>query len=285
MPATAFDVLLPGGAILALSGRMKVMGILNVTPDSFSDGGAYLDPDAAVARGLEMAAAGADLLDIGGESTRPGAAPISVAEEMRRVLPVIEALVSAVPIPLSIDTKNAETARAALAAGAVILNDVTGLRDPAMAAAAAETGAAVVLMHMRGTPATMREHANYDDVTADVCRELGESVRSAVAAGIPEERIILDPGIGFAKDAGQSATLIRELTTLLALGRPVLVGPSRKSFLTAFRNRPPTDRLALTLGAVAACVANGAHVLRVHDVAETVDFVAAWRGLGGGGRG
>lgn len=268
-----FDVPLPGGRILRLGDRPLVMGILNVTPDSFSDGGRYLDCEAAVARGIEMVTAGADLLDIGGESTRPGAAPVSPGEETDRVVPVISALARRTNVPLSIDTRNGATARAALGAGATILNDVTGLADPKSAAAAAQTGAAVVLMHMRGTPADMQDHAVYTNVVAEVAAELDARADSAMAAGIDSDRIILDPGIGFAKTAEQSMELIRGIPELATLDFPLLLGPSRKSFLTAIEDGPPEDRLFLTLGAVVACVQNGAHIVRVHDVREVVQVL------------
>jgi dihydropteroate synthase len=268
-----FTIALPGGGELWLGDRPLVMGILNVTPDSFSDGGRYLDSEAAAARGMAMVEEGADLIDVGGESTRPGAAPVSPAEETERVLPVIRSLAAATKVPLSIDTRHGETAGAALAAGAKILNDVTGLRDPAAAAAAKDAGAAVVLMHMRGTPADMKERAVYDDVAGEVMAELEESIARAASAGIDRSRIILDPGIGFAKNAEQSIELIRALPRLAGLGRPLLVGASRKSFLTAIEDGPPTDRLFLSLGAAVGCALRGAHILRVHDVRATVQVL------------
>ncbi len=266
----SFDVPLPKRRALRLGDRPLVMGILNVTPDSFSDGGRYFDADTAIARGLALVEQGADLIDIGGESTRPGAAAVSPAEEIDRVLPVIRTLAKRTRTPLSIDTRNGETADRALAAGASILNDVTGLRDPACAAAAARHGAAVVLMHMRGTPADMTGHANYRHLTGEVRTELHESIERAVSAGVDRSKIIIDPGIGFAKTAEQSIELIRKLPEIATLGRPLLVGPSRKSFLSTIEDVPAEERLFLTLGAVVACALKGAHIVRVHDVRETV---------------
>jgi dihydropteroate synthase len=262
---------LAGGRILDTS-RPQVMGILNVTPDSFSDGGELAgDPARALARAHAMVEAGAALLDVGGESTRPGAAPVSEHEELRRVLPVIEALVRDLPVPVSVDTRKAGVARAALAAGAALVNDVSALaHDPAMAGTVAGADAGLVLMHMRGEPADMMERAIYEDVVRDVTRELGEAVARARAAGVREDAVAVDPGIGFAKTAEQNLTLLRGLAELGRLGRPVMVGPSRKSFLGRILDVPPAERV---IGTVAACVAayrEGARVFRVHDVAPVV---------------
>jgi dihydropteroate synthase len=252
------------------------MGILNVTPDSFSDGGRHLDPDRAVERGLAMAAEGADLLDVGGESTRPGSYGVDPEEERRRILPVVERLAARAAVPISVDTRHGSTARAALAAGASVLNDVSGLADPASAEAARDAGAPVVLMHMRGTPADMRGRAAYQDVVGEVVRELSERVRAAQAAGLPRESLLVDPGIGFAKTAEHSWAVLRDLAELRVLGLPILVGPSRKSFLSAVRPAEPGERLALTLGAALAAALHGAHVIRVHDVRETVDALRSF---------
>jgi dihydropteroate synthase len=248
-----------------------LMGVVNVTPDSFSDGGRYLEPEAAVAHGLRLAEEGADLIDVGGESTRPGATPVPAEEELRRVLPVIRGLrAQGLGVPISIDTWKGAVARAALATGADLVNDVTGLSDPDLGAAVAAAGAPVVLQHTRGTPADMASRASYGDVMAEVIAELGEALRRADAAGIPRERIILDPGIGFAKDAAQSVELMARLGELRALGRPLLVGPSRKRFVAALAGGAgPADRLPGTLAAVVACVLAGAELVRVHDVAAT----------------
>jgi dihydropteroate synthase len=245
-----------------------IMGVVNVTPDSFSDGGRYLDPGAAVTRALELAAQGADLVEVGGESARPGAAPVPVDEEIRRVVPVLERLRDCgFPLPIAVDTSKPEVARKALRAGAALVNDVRGLADPRLAEVVAEAGAPVVLMHMRGTPADMQSRASYRDVVAEVGEELAEALARAAAAGIPAERTLLDPGVGFAKTAEQSLTLLRRLAELKALGRPLLVGPSRKSFIGKVTGAAAEDRLPGTLAAVAACVLAGAEFLRVHDAA------------------
>jgi len=261
-----------------------LMGVLNVTPDSFSDGGRFLDPGAAAEQAERLAAQGADLLDVGGESTRPGALPVPEEEELQRVVPAIERIrARGVALPISIDTRKPAVARAALAAGADLVNDVTGLRDPAMARLVAEAGAPVVIMHGRGTPADMQSRATYRDVVGEVAAELGDSLRAALSAGVPEERILLDPGIGFAKTAEQSAALLGGLPRLAALGRPLLVGPSRKSFIGALTGAAAGERLPGTLAAVAACVLAGVQFLRVHDVAasrQAAQVAAAIRGEG-----
>ncbi len=245
-----------------------LMGVVNVTPDSFSDGGRFLDPDAAVAQALRLAEEGADLVDVGGESTRPGAPSVPADDEVRRVVPVIERLrARGFSLPISIDTWKGAVARAALAAGADLVNDVTGLSDADLGRAAAEAGAPVVLQHTRGTPADMASRARYDDVAAEVARELEEALRRAEAAGVPRERTILDPGLGFAKTAEQTVELLARLGELRALGRPLLVGPSRKSFIGKVTGAPVPERLPGTLAAVAACVLAGVELLRVHDVA------------------
>lgn len=272
-PRRRFSIPLPGGRTLALGERTLIMGVINVTPDSFSDGGALFDPGRAVDAGVRMAEAGADLLDVGGESTRPGAEPVGEAEEQRRVLPVIRGLAERVGIPLSIDTYRASTADAALAAGAAAVNDISGLRyDPALGEVVARRGAAIVLMHTRGRPHAMYEQASYYDVTGEVLDELRESVAFATGAGVREERIMLDPGIGFAKEAPHSYEVLARLEAFAELGRPLLVGPSRKSFLA----RPlggqvaPADRDWATAAAVTAAILAGAHVVRVHAVREMV---------------
>jgi dihydropteroate synthase len=248
------------------------MGILNVTPDSFSDGGEiHGDPGRALARARAMVDAGAALLDVGGESTRPGAARVSVDEELARVLPVIEALVRELPVPVSVDTRKAAVARAALAAGAAIVNDVSGLaHDPGMAAAVAEGEAGLVLMHMRGEPADMMERAVYGDVVREVARELGAAVAAARAAGIAGDAIVIDPGIGFAKTAEHSLTVLKRLAELSALGHPILVGPSRKSFLGKVLDAPLAERVAGTVAACVVAYGAGARLFRVHDVAPVV---------------
>jgi len=247
--------------------RPLIMGVLNVTPDSFSDGGHYLDPEIAVERAAAMVAEGAGIVDIGGESTRPGAVPVDPAEEVARVVPVVRLLRSRLEVPVSIDTRRAEVARAALDAGADIVNDVSALRDPAMARVVAESGAGLVLMHMRGTPATMQDDPVYDDVASDVARELGSRLAVAQAAGIALERVVVDPGIGFGKTYSHNLELIARLDVLARLGRPILLGPSRKAFLGALLGGAPAAERAVATAA--ACVVgwlNGARIFRVHDV-------------------
>ena len=258
----------------------RVMGILNVTPDSFSDGGSRTGVDAAVAAGLAMAEAGADIVDVGGESTRPGAEVVSPETEQARVLPVIRALASA-GLCLSVDTRNAATMRAALEAGAAIINDVSGLAyDSLSLGVAAGYGCPVVLMHMRGTPATMNAEAVYRDVVADVRTELMSRVDAALAAGIRPDRIAIDPGLGFAKDVPQSAAVLRGLGSLADLGYPVLVGLSRKRFIGALSEEArPGQRLGGSLAAGLFAILRGASILRVHDVRETVQAIRVWRGL------
>ncbi|HMI81897.1 MAG TPA: dihydropteroate synthase [Solirubrobacterales bacterium] len=247
---------------------MKLMGVVNVTPDSFSDGGLYLDPGAAIAHGRELAAAGAEVLDVGGESTRPGAEPVDEAEELRRVVPVIEGLAGA-GAEVSVDTSKAAVAAAALDAGATIVNDVTALRgDPAMAGLCAERGATVVLMHMLGEPRTMQADPRYDDVVAEVGAFLAERLEAAVAAGVAEERVWLDPGIGFGKTAAHNMELLRRLGELRELGRPLVIGTSRKSFIGKVDGSPADQRLGGTIASSVLAAAEGAEVLRVHDVAE-----------------
>ena len=257
-----------------LSARTLVMGVLNVTPDSFSDGGRYLDPAAAIARGRELLAQGADLLDLGAESTRPGSAGVPAAEQVRRLEPVVTALAAEPGVVLSVDTRSAEVAARALEWGAHVVNDVSALSDPDMAATVAPSGAGLVLMHMRGTPATMQGDLRYDDVVAEVAAHLRRRMAVAVEAGIAEERIALDPGIGFGKSAEQSLRLLARTDDLAALGRPVLVGASRKSFLARLLGDAPADRrLEASLAAASLAAFLGARILRVHDVAESVRAV------------
>ena len=252
---------------LLLGARTLVMGILNVTPDSFSDGGRYLDPSAARARALAMVAEGADLIDIGGESTRPGAAPVAADEELRRVLPVITLLAPLLPVPLSIDTSKAVVAREALAAGATLVNDVTALRgDPAMAEVVAAAGVPAILMHMQGTPLTMQAAPHYDDVVGEVTGWLQEAAADARARGVAPEQILIDPGLGFGKQPDHNLQLLRHLDRLVETGYPVVVGPSRKSFVSAVLSVGPEERVMGTAAAVAVAVAHGAAIVRVHDV-------------------
>ncbi|HEV2752266.1 MAG TPA: dihydropteroate synthase [Solirubrobacteraceae bacterium] len=251
-----------------------VMGVLNVTPDSFSDGGRYLAARDAIARGHELVAQGADILDVGGESTRPGAEPVGAQEELRRVAPVLEGLVGA-GARLSIDTTKAPVASAALAAGADVVNDVSALRfDPALAEVAARAECEVCLMHMLGEPRTMQQHPRYDDVVAEVKAFLEERLAFAVAEGIAEERVWLDPGIGFGKTVAHNLELLRRLDELVALGRPVVVGTSRKSFLGRITGREVGQRVAGTIATSVLALERGAAVFRVHDVAAVTDALA-----------
>jgi len=254
----------------------RIMGVVNVTPDSFSDGGAFLDRDAAMRHGLRLAFEGADLLDVGGESTRPGADPVSEAEELRRVIPVIEGIRARnADVRISIDTSKAAVAAAALDAGADYVNDVTALRaDPDMAGLVAERGAGVCLMHMVGTPRTMQSAAHYDDVVAEVKGFLAGRIEAAVAAGIARERIEVDPGIGFAKTIEHNLELLRRLGELTELGRPIVLGTSRKSFLGRITGRETAERVPATLATVVMGYERGAEVFRVHDVAAARDALA-----------
>jgi dihydropteroate synthase len=248
-----------------------LMGVVNATPDSFSDGGRFLDPDAAAAHAERLVAEGADLVDLGGESTRPGASEVPVEVEERRVVPVIERLrARGCTTPISIDTRKAEVALAALAAGANMINDVSALADPALREVVAASGVPTVLMHTRGSPADMTSRAIYADIVGEVERELAEALARAVRAGVREEHIVLDPGLGFAKTAEHSLALLAALPRLRRLGRPLLVGPSRKSFLGVVTGAPVGERLPGTLAAVTACVLAGVELLRVHDVAASL---------------
>lgn len=273
-PAPA--VPLPDGGALPCDRRPLVMGVVNVTPDSFFDGGRIFPeghPDRAIAHGRTLVEEGADVLDVGGESARPGSRPVTVAEELDRALPVVEGLVGC-GVPVSIDTTKPEVASAALAAGAVIVNDVSGARDPALLEVAASGGAAYVLMHTRGSPADMQHRTDYTDVVAEVYEFLAEGLERCEAAGLPRERLLVDPGIGFAKTAGASLAVLSALRQFRGLGRPVMVGASRKSFLGVVLGSDDLEaRLEPSLAAAALSVTAGAAVLRVHDVAETVPVV------------
>lgn len=275
-PRRRFTLALPDGKTLALGDRTLVMGIVNVTPDSFSDGGVLLDPIKAVDAGVRMADEGADILDVGGESTRPGAPPLGVAEERARVLPVIEALAARVSIPISVDTYKASVADASLEAGAAIVNDVSGLRyEPALGEVVARRRAAIVLMHMRGRPADMYQQASYLEVVDEVRDELRESLAFATGAGIPRDATIIDPGLGFAKEPAHTYEALARLHELAELGRPILSGPSRKSFLSKAvgRTLAASQRDWGTAAAVTASVLAGAHIVRVHAVAEMAQAV------------
>jgi dihydropteroate synthase len=258
-----------------LPDRPLVMGIVNVTPDSFSDGGRFLDASTAVEHGVRLAREGADLLDVGGESTRPGADPVSAADERDRIEAVVRELAARSGVPVSIDTTKAEVAAAALEAGAQIVNDVSGLSaDPALAVLVARRDAAVILMHGRGSSRDMQARAVYSDLHGEVLAELESSLETARRAGIDEERVALDPGLGFAKTAEHNLLLLRRQRELLQLGRPLVVGASRKSFLGKIDGRPPAERVIASVACAALSVSNGALVIRAHDVRETREAVA-----------
>jgi dihydropteroate synthase len=262
--------------------RPAVMGVLNVTPDSFSDGGRFLDADAAVAEGERMAADGAACIDIGGESTRPGSAPVDETEELRRVMPVVERLAERLPIPVSIDTRKPGVMRRAVAAGASLVNDVGALRAPEAVEAVAASGAAVCLMHMQGEPGTMQDAPVYGDVVAEVRAFLRRRVAACEASGIARTRIAIDPGFGFGKTLEHNLALLAGLPALAADGLPVLVGLSRKRMIGSLTGRSGGERLAGSLAAAVVAVQNGARIVRAHDVRETVDalrVVAALRAM------
>jgi dihydropteroate synthase len=272
-----YTLALPGGRSLELGARTLVMGILNVTPDSFSDGGRHESVSAALEAAAAMVEAGADLIDVGGESTRPGAAPVDEATERARVVPVVAALAAQLAIPISVDTSKALVARAAIHAGATMINDISGLRrDAGLGAVAASTGAALVVMHMRGATTDMYREASYVDVAKEVAAELAWSVEAAERAGVSRGALVIDPGIGFAKRATHSWQVLARLgdPTLLALDLPMLVGASRKSFLqAAVGERPAQERDAASIAAATVAVLSGAHIVRVHDVPGSVQAV------------
>ena len=267
------------GRILRLD-RPQVMGIVNVTPDSFSDGGAHDTTDAAVAHALRLVEEGADALDIGGESTRPGAAEVEVEEELRRVVPVIERLAAQVAVPISIDTSKPEVMRAAVQAGAGMINDVYGLRREGALDAAAALGVPVVLMHMQGEPRSMQAAPQYDDVVGEVHRFLAERIFAAEMAGIPKQRIVVDPGFGFGKDTAHNLQLLAQFERFVELGVPVLAGLSRKRSIGELTGRDvPADRVAGSVAAHLIAAQRGAAIVRVHDVAATVDALKVWNAV------
>lgn len=262
------------GQTISFGDRPLLMGIVNVTPDSFFDGGRFLDPQAAVAHAWRLVEEGADLLDIGAESTRPASVPVEETEERRRLIPVVTAVAKAVSVPISVDTSKAVVAKAAIDAGAVMVNDVTALRgDPAMVDAIVVSGVGVVLMHMQGTPQTMQKAPQYHDVVEEVEDFLAERVRFALERGVAKNQIMLDPGIGFGKTLAHNLDLLAQLRTFTKLGFPLLVGPSRKGFIGELVEQSVQDRAWGTAGAIALAVEQGAHVLRVHDVAGMKDVV------------
>ena len=256
------------GKVLDLGLRTHLMGVLNVTPDSFSDGGLYAGTERALAHAREMAAAGADIIDIGGESTRPGAEPLSEEEELSRIIPVIERLSAELPVPLSVDTYKATVAREALAAGASIVNDISGLRfSPDMAKTAADYGAAVVIMHIQGTPRDMQQHPVYADVIGEIMEYLAQGIELAVKAGVDREKTLIDPGIGFGKTLEHNLEILNRLDEFKGLGRPIVLGTSRKRFIGAVLNIPaPEQRVDGTAATVALGIERGARIVRVHDV-------------------
>ena len=258
--------------VITLGERTLIMGVLNVTPDSFSDGGRFHAPGEAVACALELVEAGADMLDIGGVSTRPGASTVPLEEELRRVVPVVEELAKRCDVPLSVDTVSLEVAQRSLETGAHILNDVSGLREePRLADLAAQWKAGLILMHSRGTPETMQSLAVYDDLLGEVCDELLTSIDLSLCRGVSREQLVLDPGIGFAKTAEQNLELLRRMSRLLELGYPLLLGTSRKSFIGHVTGRDVGGRLAGTAASVAVGILGGASVVRVHDICEIRD--------------
>lgn len=262
-----------------------VMGILNVTPDSFSDGGRFSDPLAALEHGRTLAADGADIIDVGGESTRPGSDEVTPAEELARVRPIVTTLVRDFDVPLSIDTRHAEVARACVEAGASIINDVSGFRNPAMVALAAECDAGLVVMHMLGEPRTMQDEPTYDDVVAEVRDYLGNQAAMLEGVGVGRERIAIDPGIGFGKSTEHNIELLRRLLELAALGYPVLVGASRKRFIGDLTGQPhPGRRVHGSVAAAAWAALHGADVVRVHDVKQTAEAFGVWLAIEGGWR-
>lgn len=269
-----FRLPLPSGGALDMTARPLVMGILNVTPDSFSDGGRFFETTSAARHGREMCAAGADIIDVGGESTRPGSEPVDAEEEKHRVIPVIEELAHEVDVPISIDTQKSEVAEAALDAGAQIVNDVSALRtDPDLAALVAERNVPLILMHMQGRPRNMQRNPAYGEVVGDICDWLKERIEYAVEQGIDREALVVDPGFGFGKTLQHNLELLRRLREFHRLGRPVLVGTSRKSMLGMILDRPEDERLHGTLATVAAAVLAGCHIVRVHDVEPALDVV------------
>jgi dihydropteroate synthase len=263
-----------GERVFDCAERTLIMGILNVTPDSFSEDGQFFDPEEAVQHATQMISDGADVVDVGGESTRPGSDPVPAEDEIRRVLPVIERIVEQNPdVRISIDTRKAEVADRALAAGARIVNDVSAGGDPVMFDVVRKHDAAIVLMHMKGEPKTMQQSPEYEDVVGEVHEFLRERIEAAEFAGIEAERIVIDPGIGFGKNLEHNLELMRGIGVFLDLGRPVLVGPSRKRFIGTILDVPEDERVEGTIGAVAWLVSRGAHVVRVHDVGEVVRAV------------
>ena len=275
------------GGVLRLGERTVVMGIVNVTPDSFSDGGLFLEPARAIEHGLRMAEEGADIIDVGGESSRPGSDPLPLEEELRRIIPTIEGLASHLTIPISVDTYKSGVAERAVEAGAQIINDISGLHlDPQMVSVAARYDTPLIIMHIRGTPKTMQQNPRYDDLMGEIIAYLREGIARAEEAGVDPQKVIVDPGIGFGKRIEDNLVILDRLDDLTVLGRPILVGTSRKSFIGAVLNLEVHERGIGTLAAVAVSVLKGAHIVRVHEVAsvrQVVDMVDAVISEGGAG--
>lgn len=268
-----FEIRFADGGVLALGAVTRVMGILNVTPDSFADGGRHVEPDRAVDAAIRMVDEGADVVDVGGESTRPGAPPVPAEIEIARVVPVIEAIRARSTVRMSIDTSKAEVARSALDAGADMVNDVSALSDPDMLPLVRERRVPVVLMHMRGTPLTMQRDTAYTDVAGEVAAFLSHAVGRATDAGIPDGKILIDPGLGFGKSPAGNLSILRRLSVLARIGRPILIGASRKSFVGTVLDLPVEERLEGSLAVAALAAASSAHVIRAHDVRPTVRVV------------
>lgn len=276
MPASKVESLSlqAGDYLLQFNRRTLVMGILNVTPDSFSDGGKYINKDNAVSHGIKLAAEGSDIIDIGGESTRPGAAPLSLENELERVIPVIRELAKEIRVPISIDTYKSEVAREALDAGASMINDISGLNsDDKMAGLVAEYDVPVVLMHIKGTPRDMQINPHYENMMSEVRNSLADSIDIALNAGVDKNKIIVDPGIGFGKDLMDNFSLIKNLDYFKSLGHLILIGPSRKSFLWKTLDVSPDETIEATAAAVTACIMAGADIVRIHDVKEVMNAV------------
>ena len=269
-----FTLDLPGGRTIELGNRTAIIGVLNITPDSFSDGGQNFEPERAIDRALELESEGANILEVGGESTRPGAARLPVHEELERVMPVLRGLAGRLRIPIAIDTYKSEVAAAAAEQGVVIINDISALRfDPALADVAARTGTVLALMHMRGEPANMQEIEPSADIFAEIETDLEHAIRLAESRGVKQNQLIVDPGIGFGKTLEQNLAIINHLDRFESFGLPLMIGTSRKSFIGRLTGREPSDRLLGTAASVAAAIIRGAHIVRVHDVAQILDVV------------
>jgi dihydropteroate synthase len=272
-PRADHDLTFADGAVMGLGLRTRVMGVLNVTPDSFSDGSLYPDLPTALDRAAQIVESGADIIDVGGESTRPGAEPVDEIEEINRVIPVVEGIKKTLKIRVSVDTRKAGVAQRAIDAGADMINDISTLRDHAMLPLLRETRTPVVLMHMRGEPRTMQRQTRYEDIAADVVGFLRDCSDTAAAAGLTDDKILIDPGIGFGKSAAGNMTLLNELPTLAQIGRPIMIGASRKSFIGTVLDLPVEERLEGSLAVAAFCAAQGAHMVRAHDVRATLRVV------------